>query len=586
MTQDEIDDKLLTQVTESSDVEDEEINELIKISSDSEHTVSYHLLELELVDEYEMRGLLEAATGAESFDPNYLDWEPREQEEFTRLLPAEFLQKNMIFPINKKENTIGVAMLNPTDRELKTKIQARTGCRVKPYVAHEKAFYRSFDKNLAGVEEQETTVDFDEYGYCFEPVDELRKEVANIINREDNWRTDDSVFNSILHRTPVLLLVQEIMNQIMWKGGSDIHFEPFEDHFRIRVRRDGELRTLWEFPPSFGPTINGRILLASDLKPRPAEKPRDARIGYSLIYEREIEYRVAVLPTLFGEKIVLRAIDLDEGSIPLDVMGFSDRDLKVLRRGFNQPTGMVLVTGPTGSGKTTSLYSILDERNEESVAITTAEDPVEARLESVSQVSCSGEEGGGVTFAEALKSFLRQDPDIIMVGEIRDKETGEIAVEAAMTGHLVLSTLHTNSAAETVNRLINMQIPPYMITAGLYVVVAQRLIRTLCDNCKQETDPPTEIMERYDIDPDKFSETTFYEAVGCEECDQGFDGRTGLFEVLEITDNIREAIFNRESTAEIEQRAKEQGFTTLLEDGFKKVRQGITTLEEVMKNTV
>ncbi len=375
------------------------------------------------------------------------------------------------------------------------------------------------------------------------------------------------------------------MNQLMMEGGSDIHFEALEEVFRVRIRRDGELRTVWEFPVSFGPIVRARVRQFSNLHFRPASAPQDARIGYSVIYERNIEYRVSCLPTLHGEKIVLRTIDLDESYIPLDVMGLKDRDLDVIRRGANQPNGMVLVTGPTGSGKTTTLYSLINERNDESVSITTAEDPIEAQIGEVAQVSCDSEEEEGVSFADALRSFLRQDPDIIMVGEIRDRETGEIAIEAAMTGHLVLSTLHTNSSPETVNRLLNMEIEPYLIAGGVSVVVSQRLIRTLCENCKEETDSPDEIINRFNLDASEFENTTFYEPVGCEECDRGFDGRTGLFEVLEITDNIREAIFNGESSQEIERRAQEQGFNTLLEDGIRKVKEGVTTVQEVVSNT-
>jgi type IV pilus assembly protein PilB len=587
LTLDEIDDDLLSIIGKVDEVDDDQLNRLIQKAEESDHTVAYHASRMELVDDYDLRGYLEQVTGYEAFDPTYIDWEDDDYENYTRLLPEGMLREHTIFPVNKQDNEVGVILLNPTDDELVRRIQARTGCRVHRYVSHEAAFEKAFEMNLRD-EEQTTTpaVDFESNGYCFEQLDSLRQEVSRLVNSTDEWRTDDDVFLNLLHETPVLLLTQEIMNRMMVEGGSDIHFETMEDHFRVRLRRDGELRIKWEFPKSFAPVILGRIRLSSDLNPRPQDHPQDARIGYTIIHDSRIEYRVSTLPTLHGEKIVLRTIDLEEGTIPLDGMGYSDRDLSVLRKGIHQPTGMVLITGPTGSGKTTTLYSVVEERNEESVSITTAEDPVEAQLEDVAQVSCSEEEGAGITFNEALKSFLRQDPDIILVGEIRDRETGEIAIEAAMTGHLLLSTLHTNSAAESVNRLVNMEIPPYLIAAGLSVVVAQRLIRTLCEECKEETDPPTETFNRFDIDPDRFPDTTFYDAPGCQHCDEGFSGRTGIFEVMEIDDHIREGIFNGESTDEIQERAREQGFTTLLEDGFRKVRNGVTTLEEVMRNTV
>ncbi|MFB6344455.1 MAG: GspE/PulE family protein [bacterium] len=582
MNLDDIDDELLTLLGQSSDVTDDEINTLMRESSDSEHTLAYHVMERNIVDNFDMRGLLEEATGYEALDPDYFDWDERDCERMTRLLPADLLHDEMIMPVNIKDNTIKVIMLNPTDEELKKEIQARTGCRVDAYVSYEQALNNALENNLKGNEVESAEIDYEANGYCFEPIDDLREEVRGLINKTDGWRDNDDVFDDLIHSTPVLLLAQEIMNQIMWEGGSDIHFETMEERFRVRVRRDGELRTLWEFPRTFSPVVLARIRQFSNLPFRPADKPQDARIGYSVIYDRNIEYRVSCLPTLFGEKIVLRTIDLDEAYIPLDVMGFRDRDFDVIQRGAHQPNGMVLVTGPTGSGKTTTLYSLIDQRNEDSVSITTAEDPIEAQIEGVSQVECAEDAQEGVTFAEALKSFLRQDPDIIMVGEIRDRETGEIAIEAAMTGHLVLSTLHTNSAAETVNRLLNMDIEPYLLSAGLSVVVSQRLIRTLCEDCKTETEMPEETINRFNLDPSEFRDTTFYEPVGCDECDQGFDGRTGLFEVLEITDNIREAIFNNESTQEIEDRAREQDFNTLLEDGIRKVKQGITTLDEVL----
>lgn len=581
MELDDIDDELLNLLGSSGQVSDDDVNELIRESNNSDRTLAYHVMERELVDNFDMRGYLEEATGYEALDPNYFDWDAEDCKEMTRLLPADILEDELIMPVNIKDNTIKVIMLNPTDEDLKKEIQSRTGCQIDAYVSYEQALLEALDENLKGNEKRGAEVDFDSNGYCFEPIDKLREEVRGVINRTDGWRDDDDVFDSMIHSTPVLLLTQEIMNQIMWEGGSDVHFETLEERFRIRVRRDGELRTLWEFPRSFSPVILARIRLISNLHYRPAPQPQDARIGYSVIYDRNIEYRVSCLPTLYGEKVVLRTIDLDEAYIPLDKMGLRERDFNVIERGAHQANGMVLVTGPTGSGKTTTLYSLIDQRNEESVSITTAEDPIEAQIEGVSQVSCEEEEEGGVTFAEALKSFLRQDPDIIMVGEIRDRETGEIAIEAAMTGHLVLSTLHTNSSAETVNRLLNMDIEPYLISAGVSVVVSQRLIRTLCENCKQQADTPEETISRFNLDPDQFRDTTFYEPVGCEECDDGFDGRTGLFEVLEITDNIRDAIFNNESTQEIEERAAEQDFQTLLDDGIRKVKQGVTTLDEV-----
>lgn len=582
MDLEDIDDDLMNLLGQSSQVDDEDINELIRMTNDSDRTLAYHVMENELVDNFDMRGLLEEATGYEALDPNYFEWTQDDCKRMTRLIPADILEDELIMPVNIKDNTLKIIMLNPTDEELKKEIQARTGCKIDAYVSYEQALIEALESNLDGTEKRGKDVDYDRNGYCFEPIDELREEVRGVINKTDSWRDNDDVFDEMIHSTPVLLLTQEIMNQIMWEGGSDIHFETLEDTFRIRVRRDGALRTLWEFPRSFSPVILARIRLASELHYRPADHPQDARIGYSLIYDRNIEYRVSCLPTLFGEKIVLRTIDLDEAYIPLDQMGLRERDFNTIQRGAHQPNGMVLVTGPTGSGKTTTLYSLIDQRNEESVSITTAEDPIEAQIDGVSQVSCDSEDEGGVSFAEALKSFLRQDPDIIMVGEIRDRETGEIAIEAAMTGHLVLSTLHTNSSAETVNRLLNMEIEPYLISAGVSVVVSQRLIRTLCENCKQRTETPEETISRFNLDPDEFRNTTFYEPVGCEQCDQGYDGRTGLFEVLEITDNIREAIFNNESTQEIEERAVEQDFQPLLQDGIRKVKEGVTTLDEVV----
>ncbi|MFB6357128.1 MAG: GspE/PulE family protein [bacterium] len=587
MTLDEIEDELISLMRDSSDVDAEEVTTVMKTASQSEHSFAYHALERDIVDDYSMRGFLEEATGYEAFDPTYVDWDEDDKEEFTRLFPYHYMRENMVFPINKQENEVGVIMQNPSDTELIRDIQARTGCHVHPYVSHEKGFKDAFEMNFGDEEPEKKELDYEKNGYFFEPIDELREEVNRLINEDDEWKEDDDAFDEILHRTPVMLLVQEIMNQIMYDGGSDIHFETMETRLRIRVRRDGELRTLWKFPKSFANIILGRIRLASDLEPRTnMEDPEDARIGYTLILDSRMEYRVSCLPTLHGEKIVLRSIELDEGTIPLDVMGFSERDLDVLTEGYNQPTGMVLVTGPTGSGKTTTLYSILDERNEENVSITTAEDPVEAQIEGVAQVSCAEEESEGVTFAQALKSFLRQDPDIIMVGEIRDRETGEIAIEAAMTGHLVLSTLHTNGAAETINRLLNMNIKPYLINAGLSVVEAQRLLRTLCDECKYEAEPPTDVMKQYNKDPSEFEDFTFYDADGCEACDNGFDGRTGIFEVIKVDDSIAEGILNQESTQGIAERARDQGFTTLYEDGLRKVKKGVTTLEEVLKQTV
>lgn len=382
---------------------------------------------------------------------------------------------------------------------------------------------------------------------------------------------------------PIVQYIDKILIDAIEKGASDIHFEPYETYYRIRVRRDGVLTELVKTSPEVGPRISARLKVMSQLNISERRIPQDGRFKHELSNGKSIDFRVSTCPTLFGEKVVLRILDSSAAQMGIDALGYESQQKQQFLDAIHKPQGMVLVTGPTGSGKTVSLYTALNILNTDTVNISTAEDPVEINLPGINQVNVNPKVG--LTFAAALKSFLRQDPDIVMVGEIRDLETAETAVKAAQTGHLVLSTLHTNSAPETVVRLINMGIPVYNLATALSLVIAQRLARRLCDACKKPVDLPDEALLSVGFHESELKKVKVHEPAGCTKCQDGYKGRVGLYEVMPITTDLSTIIMAGGNAIELAKQAEAEGVYTIHRAGLNKVAEGLTSIDEVLRVT-
>lgn len=413
-----------------------------------------------------------------------------------------------------------------------------------------------------------------------EMIEELEEEQALEGGNLDFGAIQEEDILGQASEAPIIKLVNHILYQAVKRGASDIHIEPFEKEVRVRYRIDGVLYSALTPPKRILAALVSRLKVMSNLNIAEKRLPQDGRIQIK-IADRSIDIRVSILPVAHGERVVMRLLDKTKTFGMLNTIGLSERDFKVLQHSVEQPNGIILLTGPTGSGKTSTLYSILSELNKPEVNIITVEDPVEYQMKGIAQVQVK--EAVGLTFAAALRSILRQDPDIVMIGETRDHETAQIAIQSALTGHLVLSTLHTNSAAATVTRLIDMGIEPFLIASTISAVVAQRLVRRLCEACKKTYKPTPEMLKRLEIDPERAKSIVFYQAVGCDAClNLGYRGRLAIFEVMQMSPGVMRLTLERAETAQIQEQARKDGMTLLLEDGIRKVEKGLTTVEEVL----
>jgi len=479
------------------------------------------------------------------------------------LIPPDVAAKFQVLPIKRKGRILTVAMANPSNIFAIDDIKFITSLDVQPVVASEFALKKAVDKHYAPT---------DSLASIMEGIED---DIEIVEEQEDG----DLGTGGEEQNAPVVKLVNTLLSEAVKLGASDIHVEPYEKFLRVRYRVDGILQEVMEPPVKLKNAITSRLKIMSELDIAERRIPQDGRIKIK-IGDKKIDLRVSTLPCIFGEKVVMRI--LDKGNLTLDLanFGMEDKALRDVYENVAKPYGMVLVTGPTGSGKTTTLYSCLSRVNQPDVNIMTAEDPVEYNLDGINQVQVKDEVG--LTFAAALKAFLRQDPNIVMVGEIRDLETGSIAVKAALTGHLVLSTLHTNDAPATINRMIDMGLEPFLVASSTNLIMAQRLVRRICKHCKVEEDVPPEALTDIGLAPG----TTVYRGKGCDKCSgNGYAGRQGLYEVMPITSALRELILDRASTSEIRKKAREEGMLTLREDGLKKIQRGITTIEEVLRET-
>jgi type IV pilus assembly protein PilB len=551
--------------------------------------LGYNLVKMGFVKDEEITALLSKQYGVPSINLAQFEIDLA----VIKLIPSETAQKYQIVPLSRAGATLTIAMTDPTNVFAMDDIKFMTGYNVEPVVASETAvieaiqrYYPAAAKAAAaaasggqsalelatkGLEEMQAA----EGGEDVEVLEELEEISAEALAKQGE-------------EAPVVRLVNVVLMSAIQKGASDIHIEPYEKELRVRYRIDGILYNIMNPPMKYRDAISSRIKIMAKLDIAEKRLPQDGRIKIRFSdngSQKEIDFRVSVLPTLFGEKIVMRLLDKDKLMLDMTKLGFEQESLTKFEAAILRPWGMVLVTGPTGSGKTNTLYSSIAKVNTPETNIMTAEDPVEFNLVGINQVQVK--ENIGLNFAAALRSFLRQDPNIILVGEIRDFETAEIAVKAALTGHLVLSTLHTNDAPSTVNRLMNMGIEPFLVASSVHLICAQRLVRRVCSNCKETSPLPAPALIQAGFTPDEAESVKPMKGAGCERCNTtGYKGRVGLYEVMEIGEELRELILVGASGLELRRKAIDEGMITLRRSGLRKVMDGVTTVEEVVRETV
>jgi type IV pilus assembly protein PilB len=544
----------------------EQLAQALAEQKNSKHRLGYVLVKLGLVQELEITKVLARQYRMPAVDLSRFEVDPK----IIKLVPADMATKSVVLPLKREGRTLTVAMADPTDHGLLEDLKFITRFDLFPVIAGEYTLRNLIEKHYEASDQQLQSIlkDMEETGEDVEVVEQEEDEAATQAQIDD---------------APVVKLINGLLTDAVRRGASDIHIEPFEHEIRVRYRIDGALLEIMRPPLKMKAALTSRVKILSQLNIAERRVPQDGRLKLKM-GSRVIDFRVSTLPVLFGEKIVLRI--LDKGNLTLDLtkFGFEPKAEKDLMKAILNPYGMVLVTGPTGSGKTTTLYSALSRINTPEVNIMTAEDPVEYNLMGINQVLVRTEIG--LTFAAALKAFLRQDPNIIMIGEIRDLETGGIAIKAALTGHLVLSTLHTNDAPSTITRMIDMGIEAFNVASAVNLVVAQRLIRRICKDCKGEhkyTDPE---LAAQGTNLESLKKLTFMKGSGCDSCSgTGYKGRAGLYEVMALSPELRRMILRGASVAEIRDQAVSEGMLTLRMDGMKKIERGVTTLEEVVKET-
>jgi type IV pilus assembly protein PilB len=557
------------------------------------------LVRLGFIKEDELLSFLSAQYRVPSVKLSKIEINPN----IVKLIPPSISKKYFIIPINRVGPKLTLAMVDPSNIVVIDEIKFMTGFNVEPVVASEAEIVDAIKKyyggggSVAGLgtttfqaidysleEDKSSESDFDLIDASLVDVDDFDKLVHGAV---DNVEV---VENQTADETdeiggPIIKIVNGVLIKAIKLGASDVHFEPYEKSFRVRYRVDGVMRREMTLPIQIKNAIVSRLKIMSKLDIAERRLPQDGRIKLRLGKGREMDFRVSTVPVLFGEKVVLRL--LDKSSLQLDMvkLGFEESSLEDFKSALRKPVGMILVTGPTGSGKTTTLYSALSELNKETENITTAEDPVEYNFMGINQVQMHEEIG--LTFASSLRAFLRQDPDIIMVGEVRDFETAQIAVQAALTGHLVLSTVHTNDAPGTVTRLIDMGIEPFLISSAVILILAQRLIRKICMECREPIKVHPQLLIDLGVSPDDVKTFPVYKGKGCSICNNtGYKGRVGLYEVMAIKEEIKELILSRASTSEVKKEAMRLGMKTLRQSGIIKIREGLTTIEEVLRSTM
>lgn len=500
-------------------------------------------------------------------------------EGIIKIIPPDVARKYTILPVSKAGAKLTIAMVDPTNVFAMDDIKFMTGYNVEPVVTSESALRESIDKYYGSTHSIELKRVME---------DIADTEDADLEVLEEDEDLDLAELEQQSEEAPVVRLVNIIMTDAIKRGASDIHIEPYETEYRVRYRIDGILYEMMRPPLKLKEAITSRVKIMAKLDIAEKRLPQDGRIKIKTKLGnqfKDLDFRVSVLPSIFGEKIVLRLLDKDNLMLDMTKLGFEEESLRRFEQAIFRPYGMVLVTGPTGSGKTNTLYSALQRVNTPEVNIMTAEDPVEFNLTGINQVQMK--EQIGLNFAATLRSFLRQDPNVVLVGEVRDFETAEVAIKAAMTGHLVLSTLHTNDAPSSINRLMNMGIEPFLVASSVHLVAAQRLVRRICAACKEPYEVPTQALGNIGFDSAEIKSLQLFRGRGCDVCSgTGYKGRIGLYEVMEVDEEVRELILSGASAYELRQKAIENGMISLRESGLQKIRDGVTSIDEVLRETV
>jgi type IV pilus assembly protein PilB len=524
-----------------------------------------HLVENKLARDKDIARVASRSFNLPLFDLSALEIDPA----VVRLVDEKLIRQHHALPLYKRGRRLFVGVIDPTNQRALEDIKFQTRLDIEPVIVSEgqiaKALDQSLDQQSSGMVDSEIgDLDFS--------------------TETDGGPKIETLTGSDADDAPVVRFINQVILQAVNRGASDIHFEPYEKMYRVRLRQDGMLDEIFKPPVSMAPRLAARLKIMAQLDIAERRVPQDGRIKLYLTKQRAIDFRVNTMPTLWGEKVVMRLLDPTSAQMGIEALGYEDNQKELFLNAIHKPQGLVLVTGPTGSGKTVSLYTALNILNTADVNISTAEDPVEINLPGINQVNVNIKVG--MTFANALRAFLRQDPDIIMVGEIRDIETAEIAIKAAQTGHMVLSTLHTNSAPQTLSRLVNMGIASYNIASSVTLIIAQRLGRRLCQHCKEEVQIPPEELIKQGFRKEELKDLIIYKAVGCDQCSgKGYKGRVGIYEVMPISDEIGRIIMAGGNAIQIADQARKDGINDLRQSGLNKVRMGLTSLEEVNRVT-
>src|SRR3989442_1738166 len=553
----------------------EQLDQAIKAQKASNCRLGSALVKLGFLTDEDVTNFLSRQYGVPAINLSYFEIDPS----VIKLIPFETAKRYRILPLSRVGASLTIAMVDPTNVFAMDDIKFMTGFNIEPVVASESSI-------LEGIEKAYGTTQQADLEEVMQSMTDMGDADVELQSEETEMELAD--LERAADEAPIVKLVNLVLTDAVKRGASDIHLEPYEKEFRVRFRIDGVLQSIMSPPLKLKDAITSRVKIMAKLDISEKRLPQDGRIMLKMNLsgrKKQLDFRVSTLPTLWGEKIVLRLLDKENLRLDMTKLGFEPESLVKFEKAILKPYGMVLVTGPTSSRKTNTLYSSISRLNQPDTNIMTAEDPVEFQLGGINQVQMK--EQIGLNFAAALRAFLRQDPNIILVGEIRDFETAEIAIKAALTGHLVLSTLHTNVAPETITRLMNMGIEPFLVATSVNLIQAQRLIRRICKDCKKEHPTPVEALVEIGFLPEEAKKLKTYKGKGCPSCnDTGYKGRIGLYEVMEITDEVRELILIGASALELRKKSIEDGMITLRESGLQKIRNGVTTIEEVLRETV
>lgn len=554
----------------------EQLKSALEFQRNKKVTIGTAIISLGFLTEEDIAQALSRKLGYPYIDLDQFEVYP----DVVELIPFEIVKKYMIMPIHRNRSFLTLAMADPTDLECLEDIRFRTGLSLQPIIASEAKIFNAVKKYYGSSDKLRVKKIVDE-------IEQAQDININVIEEEKDYDVEELAQST--GEASIITLVNTALIDAIKKGASDVHFEPFEDSFRLRYRLDGILYEMMSLPLKFRNPVLSRMKIFSNMDIAEKRLPQDGRSKMRVKLEKgnrkEIDMRVSSVPTIFGEKIVVRLLDKEMLKLDLTALGFEKESLEIVKNSIKRPWGIILVSGPTGSGKTHTLYSAISILNSMEKNIMTAEDPVEFYIPGINQINIREEIG--LSFASCLRSFLRQDPDIMLVGEMRDLETVDIAIKAALTGHLIFSTVHTNDAASTVIRLFNMEVEPFLVADSVVLIVAQRLVRRLCLQCRTRHEISQRALIDIGFSPYEAENIEIYKPAGCNACDQtGYKGRIGLFEVLEMTDDVKDLVLNRAHSKDIKMKALEKGMISLRMSGLQKIKDGITSVDEVLRETV